>query len=192
VVKLGAAPDGVEVTIEVNAQSQRVRATAMGASEMRAKERLQEVSETEARDIAASSMGIAVDAVRLAAATPRMRVFQGTVEERKWRFFKSTRAPVRAVDIEGVIRVQRSNGTVVGAQADQGLPTLRRLWEDTTIYNGDSVITPDMFVIVGAHVVDLSGVNSADQALAVARSEFDGLPADAPVALISVPGNRGI
>ena len=48
VVKLGAAPENVEVTIEVDPQTQRVRATAMGASEMRAQDMRKQVSEEEA------------------------------------------------------------------------------------------------------------------------------------------------
>ena len=58
VVKLGAAPDNVEVTIEVDQNTHRVRATAMGASEMRARQRRDEVGETEAREIAAKAMGV--------------------------------------------------------------------------------------------------------------------------------------
>jgi N-methylhydantoinase A len=192
VVKLGAAPDGVEVTVEVDPQTQRVRATAMGASEMRAQDMLKEVSEAEARHVAAQSMGLPPEAIRLAAATPQMRVFQGTVEERKWRLFKSKRNPVRAVDREGVIRVQRSHGIVVDATAGNGLGALKRLWEEVTIYNGDSVITPDIFVIAGGHVVDLSGVTALDHALAIGRSELDGMPGDAKIALISIPGARGL
>jgi spore coat protein CotH len=52
---------------------------------------LEEVSEDEARGIAAASMGLPANDVQLAFATDQMRVFQGTVEERKWRFFKSRR-----------------------------------------------------------------------------------------------------
>jgi hypothetical protein len=192
VVRLGAAPENVEVTIEVDPQMQRVRATAMGASEMRAQDLLKEVSEEEARGIAATSMGVPTDVVRLAAATDQIRVFQGQVEERKWRFFKSRRMPVRAVDREGVIRVQRSDGMVVSATAATGLHQLRRVWEEVTIYNGDSVIVPDMFVISGRRVVDLSGVTAIDQALAIGRSELEGVPGDTPVAIISVQGARGI
>jgi len=192
VVRLGAAPENVEVTIEVDAQTQRVRATAMGASEMRAQDLLKDVSEDEARSIAARSMGLSNEQVRLVAATPEMRVFQGQVEERKWRFFKSRRTPVRAVDREGVIRIQRSDGLVVSANAADGLERLKRVWEDVTIYNGDSVITPDVFVVAGRRVVDLSGVTALEQALAIGRSELEGLAPDAPVALISVQGARGI
>jgi hypothetical protein len=192
VVRLGAAPENVEVTIEVDAQTQRVRATAMGASEMRAQDLLKDVSEDEARNIAATSMGVAPESLRLVAATDQMRVFQGSVEERKWRFFKSRRSPVRAVDREGVIRIQRSDGVVVGANAGNGLAELRQLWEQVTIYNGDSIIAPDMFVISGRRVVDLSGVTALDQALAIGGSELEGLAPETPVAFISVQGARGI
>jgi len=191
-VRLGAAPENVEVTIEVDAQTQRVRATAAGASEMRAQDLLKDVSEDEAREIAASSMGLPRERVVLVAATDQVRVFQGEVEERRLRLFRRRRRPVRAVDREGVIRVQRSDAVVVGASAGSGLDQLKRVWEQVTIYNGDSVITPDVFVIAGRRIVDLTGVSALDQALAIGRSELEGLAPDAPVALISVQGARGI
>ena len=192
VVKLGAAPDNVEVTIEVDQNTHRVRATAMGASEMRARQRRDEIGETEAREIAAKAMGVSLERVALAAATPRMRVFQGEIEERSWGIFKKRRSPVRAVDLDGVIRVQRSHSVVRPVSAQTALDGLRRLWEDTTIYNGDSTITPDIFVIIGGQLIDLSGVNSIDQAMAVTRSELDGLTADASIALIGIPPSRGL
>jgi N-methylhydantoinase A len=191
-VKLGADPDGVEVTIELDPNTHRVRATAMGASEMRARQRKDEVGETEAREIAAKAMGLGPERVALAAATSRIRVFQGEVEERSWGFFKKRRSPVRAIDLDGVIRVQRSHSVVRPVSARNALDGLRRLWEDTTIYNGDSTITPDVFVIVGGQLIDLSGVSSIDQAVAVTRSELDGLTADASIALIGIPPSRGL
>src|SRR5882757_76987 len=140
-------PEDLEVTIEVDQNTHRVRATAMGASEMRARQRRDEVGEIEAREIAANAMGLGLERVALAAATPRMRVYQGEVEERSWGIFRKRRSPVRAVDLDGVIRVQRSHSVVRPVVAQTALDGLRRLWEDTTIYNGDSTITPDIFVI---------------------------------------------
>lgn len=190
VVRLGAAAENVEVTIEVNPHTQRVRATAMGASEMRAKTRTSEVSEDEAKAIAARSMGVPLETVRVAAATDRMRVLQGTATEKYLKFFSKQRHPVRAVDLDGVIRVQRSNARVTQAEARDGLDVLKKFWEETTIYNGDSVIVPDMFLIVGGHVVDLSGMVALDQALTVARSEFEGLVPNAALVFIAVVGAR--
>jgi hypothetical protein len=81
---------------------------------------------------------------------------------------------------------------VRAASASTGFADVRRLWEETTIYNGDSVITPDLFVIIGSQIIDLSGVNSIEQALAITRHEFDGLVDSDPVALISIPPSRGL
>jgi hypothetical protein len=81
---------------------------------------------------------------------------------------------------------------VARAPAQTGLAEMRRLWEEVTIYNGDSVITPDMFVIAGRRVVDLSGVSALEQALAIGSSELEGLAPEAPIALITVQGARGI
>jgi N-methylhydantoinase A/oxoprolinase/acetone carboxylase beta subunit len=193
VIRLGAAPDQVEVTIEVDPRTHRVRATAMGASEMRAHDLLREINETDARELAAGSMGLDAGIIRLAAATPRMRVFQGDVVERKWGgLFKKRRSPFRAIDIEGVIRIQRSDGIVRQSAGASSLEDLKRLWEEITVYNGDSIIVPDMFVIAGAHVLDLSGVNSITEAEGIARSELAGLAGDVPIALIAVPGARGL
>ena len=192
VVKLGAAPENVEVTIEVDPQTQRVRATAMGASEMRAQDMRKQVSEEEAAGIAATSMGLAPGIVKLAASTDDVRVYQAEVQERKWKIFTSRRHPVRAVDREGVIRIQRSDGVVAQSSAANGLQQLRELWESVTIYNGDSVIAPDMFVVAGRRIVDLSGITALDQAIAISRGELEGLSPEAPVVLISVQGARGL
>ena len=192
VVKLGAAPENVEVTIEVDPQTQRVRATAMGASEMRAQDMRKQVSEEEAAGIAATSMGLAPGIVKLAASTDDVRVYQAEVQERKWKIFTSRRHPVRAVDREGVIRIQRSDGVVAQSSAANGLQQLRELWESVTIYNGDSVIAPDMFVVAGRRIVDLCGITALDQAIAISRGELEGLPPETPVVLISMQGARGL
>jgi len=192
VVRLGAAPENVEVTIEVDPQTQRVRATAMGASEMRAQDMRKEVNEDEAREIAARSMGLSPETVRLAAATDQVRVFQGQVEERKWRIFSSRRAPVRARrSRRGHSYSAQRWGGCWSDRADRPRGDAPSL-EEVTIYNGDSVITPDMFVIAGRRVVDLSGVSALEQALAIGRSELEGLAPEAPVALITVQGARGL
>ena len=64
----------------------------------------------------------------------------------------------------GGVAAKPRRGADVMRVARTALDGLKRLWEDTTIYNGDSTITPDVFVIVGGQSIDLSGVNSIDQA----------------------------
>ncbi len=192
VVRLGAAPANVEVAVEIDAQTHRVRATATGASEMRAQDLLKSVSEAEAREVAASSMRLPVENVQLSASTDSIRIFQGKVEEPRWLIFKRRRNPIRAVDREGVIRIQRADGTVVATNANHSMNELRQLWEGASIYNGDSVIRPDVFLVTGSQITDLSGVMSLEHALEISRSGLEGVPSDAPVALVSIQGMRGI
>ncbi len=192
VLRLGAAAESVEVRVEVDPQTQRVRAIAVGASEMRTHDTLNRLSEDEAREIAASSMGIPAESVSAVAGTDRMWVFQGTVEQKKWRFFTSRRTPIRVLDLEGVIRIQSSNGKAAQTTAGQALGRLREFWDEMAIYNGDSIINPDVFVITSSHVVDLSGMSAADQAVSVAQSELLGLSSEAPVALVGISGARGL
>ena len=40
-------------------------------------------------------------------------------------------------------------------------------------------------VVLGGHVIDLSGIAGRDQAMAVARTELDGVPADTTVLLVA-------
>lgn len=190
VVRLGAAPANVEITVDVDKQTHRVRAIATGASEMRAQDLLKEVTGIEARQVAATSMRLSPDEIQLKAMTSGIRIFQGTIEEPRLLLFKRRRHPIRAVDREGVIRIQRADGTVVATNVAESLGRLRQLWEDTTIYNGDSVIRPDVFLVSGSQITDLSGVISLEHALEMGRSDLEGVPGDAPVALISVQGAR--
>jgi hypothetical protein len=164
VVRLGASPTTVEVTIEIDPHSQRVRATAVGASEMRARHR-RHIGEADALRIAAESMGVPAADTRLAAQTDGMRLIQATIDGR---------APVRAVDLEGAIRIQRSNAQVEHAHAADALAHLTSRWDEG-----------ELFLVMGGHVIDLGGLPSREQALAVARTELEGVPDDTTVLLVA-------
>ncbi|HTU02282.1 MAG TPA: hypothetical protein VMG58_10720, partial [Candidatus Sulfotelmatobacter sp.] len=65
-------------------------------------------------------------------------------------------------------------------------------WEALTIYNGDSIIYPDLFVIVGSHILDLSGVQSVEQALGLVGTDLAGVRPDEPVVVVGTRGARGL
>jgi N-methylhydantoinase A/oxoprolinase/acetone carboxylase beta subunit len=144
----------------------------VGASEMRARSHRKRLGEAEACAVAAQSMGVPVGATRLAAATDGMHVIQATMRD------PDERHPVRAIDLEGAIRIQRGNATVRRAHASDAPAVLQALWDGAR---------GEMFLVLGAHVIDLSGIASRDQALAVARTELEGVTRDATVVFIAVP-----
>ncbi len=130
--------------------------------------------------------------VALAAATDQHARVPGRGRGAKWRFFTSAAARCGRSIAKASSACSAATAWFGRSRRGPALDGLRRLWEDVTIYNGDSVITPDVFVIVGGQLVDLSGVNSIDQAMAIDRSELEGLAADASIALIGIPPSRGL
>ena len=92
---------------------------------------------------------------------------------------------VRAVDWEGAIRVRRSRAMVLASTAGEAQKSIAQLWAETTRDTEGAV--PGLFLMYQRHLVDLSGVETREQALALAISELDGVADDVAVALIAVP-----
>lgn len=174
-VRLGADPREIEVTVEVDPLTHRVRAIAVGAAEMHVKDSRGAISAREAAVIAARSLGVATEQVRLVADTLGLRVFVDAGR---------SDGPVRAVDDAGAIRVQRSRAIVEAAKPGASGAVIRRLWQAVT--DGAERSTPaGFFLLHGRHVTDLSGVETADQAMALAASDLAGAPDDATIALVA-------
>ena len=183
VVRLGADAKSVDVTIEIDRQTHRVRAIAMGAAEMHVKDPGGSISEHEARGIAARSMDLAPDTLRLAAATSGLRIYQAPGEGP---------GALRAVDWEGAIRVRRSRALVSRSSARAAGEVIQQLWAKTAGGGDGRAAVPGLFLMYERHVIDLSGIETLEQAMALAASELDGLADDAPVALIGVPPGQAI
>jgi N-methylhydantoinase A len=184
-IRAGAHPGSVQIHIEVNAQTQRVRASAWGATEMRARDLRQTVAEEQARAIAAQSLKLPAAQVRLAGQTSGHWVFTADILERSFWVFRSTRHPVRVLDRGGFIKVQRTDALVHEGPAGTALETLKALWAMATTYDGNGVIPPDAYLVLGAQVVDLSGMLAAEHALSVAESELAGCGTDERVVVVA-------
>ncbi len=184
VVRLGADAKSVEVTVDVDPMTHRVRAIAMGAAEMHVKDPGGAIPEREARTIAARSMGLAADGLRLVAETSALRVYQAADVER----LGATMAKVRVVDRDGTIRVQRSRAHVRTTSPAAAPTAIEQLWKDmTAAMTGVAAPVPGLLLLFDRHVVDLSGVESLPQALALAASELESVAPDTSLVLIGMP-----
>jgi N-methylhydantoinase A/oxoprolinase/acetone carboxylase beta subunit len=74
-ISSGAVPDTVEVYIEINAQTQQVRAIALGSTAVQTTDLLKEATEEESRALAAETMGTAPADLELAGRTSALYVF---------------------------------------------------------------------------------------------------------------------
>ena len=180
-VRVGADAGSVEVTVEVDPQTHRVRAIAVGAAEMHAKDLGGSITEREARAIAANSMGLPSAMLRLVAETSGLRVYR-TGGERL--------GGMRAVDRGGAIRVQRSRALVCPSTPRTVGQDIERVWRETSLEEAGRAAAHGLFLLYEDHVADLSGVETLAQAVALAASELERLDGEASIVLVGVPPAR--
>lgn len=172
----GAAPGSVEVSVEVDTQRSIVRAVAVGTTEMRSKDRLQkDLTEDDRLAIVAENMGVPVSELSVVARNGQMMAVEHqTVEKRLFGLVKKRETQLRLIDCEGVIRLQKTNAlvgeTTVGAWKD----SLSWILEELTIYNDGGTNLPNVYVVLGARIIDLSGLPTPEQIESLGGVELAG------------------
>lgn len=173
-IQSGAAPGTVEISVEVDSQRNLVRAVAVGATEMRTKNRAAEVLSREALlRIAAESLG--VDAAKLSITAENGSVFavQCDIEQKKlFGLLKLKKRPLRLIDDEGVIRLQKQNASVRSCTAADWEKAVQYFLDEMTIYNDGGVQYPNLYIAFGKRIIDLSGLRDAAQVLSIGRVEL--------------------
>jgi N-methylhydantoinase A len=176
VIAAGAAPDRVEVSVEIDTQHNRVRATASGATAMVEATAHLECDEEQRREAAARSLRVGADTVRELARTPQMRVFGAGRD-------------LRVVDERGVVRFALRDAHVRSTTANDSRAVLAEAIEAATTFGDVGRSLPDVYLVHGGRIADLRGLASADQALALAAEEITGREPAEAVIVMTVPRN---
>jgi DNA-binding Lrp family transcriptional regulator len=186
VQRLGATPGTIEVQVEVDTQRNLVRAVATGATELRTRDLSEAERAPEERlALAARSLGVGPEQVRQLAGTEAHEVLGAQRDEsRLLGLWRERRLGLRVVDREGVIRLQTNHGAVETTRHGDMAATLQRFLETRARYGDGGKEIPDVFLLVGRRIVDLSGLSSAEQVVSLGQAELEGLASDAPVVLL--------
>ena len=186
VVRVGANPETVEVQVEVDPQQQIVRATATGATEMRARDLTSAgLNDTARADAAARSLGVAPAAVRIAVGTRHYLAVTCLRETKKlFGLMKTRRSPLRLVDREGVIRLQLTHGEAESVPASGAAIRLQQMIAAQAHYDDGGERLPAVFLVAGPRIFNLSGLLSSEQVLSLAEAELQQLPAEEDVLLL--------
>ena len=170
---MGAAPGTVEVTVEVDTQRHVVRAIAVGATELRSKDvNATRLSADELKKLVVENLGEGAENVSEVAHSSEKKLF-GLLTKK--------RIALRLIDSEGVIRLQRPNAEVLQETISLWRKGVTALVEDLTVYNDGGANLPNVYVVVGKRIIDLSGMTSLEQILSLAAVELGGYPSDEPV-----------
>lgn len=155
-VESGAAPGSVEVHIEIDPQTSKLTAIALGSTEVKTTDLLKECTEEEARNLAAEDLRAEPGKLSLVGQTPNFYVYNMDSRGRK---------PLRILDKKGFIKVQRTDGEVVLAKASSYRSIVSRMWEEMAIFKADAILRPDYYLCVGARVMDFNGTGELEQIL---------------------------
>ena len=187
VLRAGAKETTVEISIEIDKKTSTLRAIAMGASELRKKERAVKAPDIEElRAIAARSMEFPEEIVTEAAAAGKWHIFDGPYTEKVFGLFPTQKHKVRVLDRNGTVCLRRQGlGAVVTSRASLR-DDLQLLLEDTTEFGTTGGQLPGLFAYYGEKQLDLSGLASREQVFAVLEIELADLPDDESIVILAV------
>ncbi|MBV8432875.1 MAG: hydantoinase/oxoprolinase [Candidatus Eremiobacteraeota bacterium] len=174
VVAAGAAPDRVEVVVEIDARSNRVRATASGATALAETATSTRVEEPERRAAAAQSLRAPAEALETLELSARLTAYRSN-------------GALALVDDRAVVRATLFGARVTRATAGTLEPLVARAVERSTRFGDVGRALPAVYLIRGERIAAYDGLTGAQQAEALVMEELTGCDPAEPVALIAVP-----
>ncbi len=179
VIRMGAAPETVEVRVEVDPKQKRVIATASGWPEMRTRSlTAPKLSQEQLSAVAAKSAGVQ-DGATCVSHTEFLHVFQVKKTTSKLLgLMKSTSLATRVIDAEGVIRLKLSDAVVRTGVVGTIPSQLHQLVDEFTMYGDAGALQPDVYVLVVGRIVDLSGLINKEQVLSLLQAETESFSRD--------------
>ncbi len=171
----GAVPDSIEVQVEIDSQTSRIKAIALGSTQAQTTDLLKCCSESEAKDIAARSMNVPAEKVEVVAENNVFYVFSAE---------RDGMNPIRVVDKKGFIRIQRQNGSALKCKASEVGDNLAKMWDQLSIYKDDMRLTPDVYFCAGGKVLDYAGIMYLEQVMMVIDTELSAMEPDDEILLV--------
>ena len=187
IVRSGAKEDTVDVTIEIDAQKNILRAIATGATELRQKSLgAQELTKEELGSIAAESLGAKTESTRYICGTGRWSLFEGEIQKKALGgLLKLRRSGVAVVDREGVVRLRKEKAShLLFTKGRQG-NEFHSFLDDHTMYSDANATIPKVFVFYKEKMLDLSGMQTAEQLYSILEVETETLKDDEPILAVA-------
>jgi N-methylhydantoinase A len=173
VIAAGASPDRIEVGVEIDAQRNRVRAIASGATAMAESASGGARSEDERLAAAARAMRVSPDRVQPVRCTPLLDAYR-------------TGSELRIVDDRAVVRLALRGAALETTPVADLEAVLRRTMEEASSFGDVGRALPAVYLVHEGRIADFSGLASIDQACALAREEMSGRRGDERVAVLTV------
>lgn len=179
-IESGAKEDTIEVHIEIDPQTSKLTAIALGSTEAKTTNLMAQCSKDEARTIAAEDLRSKSDEIDLISETNNFYVFQKDNKDKK---------PIRILDSKGFIKVQASDGVATKTKVVNYRAVVSKLWEELAIYKADAILRPDYYICAGARVMDFSGSVELSNVLMLMDVEMQMLDPNEEIIIVGARSN---
>ncbi len=177
VVAAGAAAEFAEVTVEIDARRNLVRATASGATAAAAQATERgTASEAERAAAAARSLRVSVTALTQRARAGDFIAFVGS---------EGSRADTCLVDTRGIVHLVMRRAVTRATTVARVPQVLAELLEATTAFGDVGRALPAVQLAYGSRVADLGTLAETGHVLALAAEELRGLADETAVAILA-------
>ena len=175
IVRSGAKEDTVDVSIEIDAQKNILRAIATGATELRQKNLgAADLTREEMGKIAADSLGAKAEQTQYICGTGRWNLFEGQLSKKMLGgLIKLKRRGVAVVDREGVVRLRKEQASYVIFPKGKQKEIFNHFLDDNTTYSDANATIPKVFVFYKEKMLDLTGMQTADQLYSILDVETE-------------------
>lgn len=174
-IKNGAVPDSIEVQIEIDPQTSKVTAIALGSTEVKTTDLLKACTEEEAKELAAKSMGISASEVTCKIKNDVFYILTALVNGKH---------QLRLLDKKGFIKIQRGDADAVTFKAKDWEEETKKMWDSMITYKAEMVRTPDLYLCIGGKVLDFANTVSLEQLKIIMSSEFADIDPEDEVILV--------
>ena len=112
-------------------------------------------------------------------------VFEGVLTEKTlFGLMRKERHLFRVLDSEGIVRLAKEGLTVQMSPVGKWQTALDQALKSATTYGDSGAVLPDLYLLCGSRLIDLSGLQTRDQIATLATTELSGYPPDTPLALL--------
>lgn len=174
VISMGAVPESIEVTIEIDNQNKRVIATAMGSSEMRTRDLgIKELSENELLEICSKSFKTDKSKLSIAGCTNNLyAIVYEAKQSHLFGLINNDITRLRVIDKEGTIKLQVNNCLITEATAAEVKSKTTEMISVLTTFGDAGALVPDIFLLIAGKIVDMTGLIQDTQILSMADIEL--------------------
>lgn len=177
ITRSGAKEETVDVAIEIDAQKNILRAIATGATELRQKEMgAGALTPEQQKDIVSDALGVGKGAVSLVSQTGRWSLFEAKTQKKAlFGLFKLKSNSVAVIDREGVVRLKKEKAAYLQFPKEKRQTLFNSFLDENTTYSDANATIPKVFVFYREKMLDLSGMQTAEQLYSILDVETEHL-----------------